>query len=272
LFKLGDEVIDQSRKQAYRVIGVTSVGHKVIPPWRNYNKSTTDEETPVSLHCVFVDFDGRQLGPVSKTFHIARFEGEKHVTSLNVYPLRYAEASGNSKETFRQKLIARGTMFLDVAGVKHMHYNGLTLDTRDEVDSQVVIDFEEAFVAKGNSDWRPTVEQLIGTSTGETIDDEPCAAECCRNENIHKDTDVETKRNRDYIASLIPEDRNKYPSVAIYPRLLKDTRSPDNDVIEDELVVMSYRVFGFVLRSRKWGKPPSVTACGAFFSRVMSRT
>lgn len=258
LFKPGDEVVDQSRKQAYRVIEVASVSHKAIPPWRNYydKSSAKADETPVSLHCVYIDFDGKNLGPVSKIFQIPRFDGEKAVTSLDVYPLRYVKPTGNRGLTFRQELIARGRMFLDVAGVKHMHYNGFTLDARDEIDSQVVVDFEEAFASRGNSDLKPTVEALIGESRLEREDDQICAAECCREENVHKDTDTETKHSRDYVASLIPEDRNKDPSVAIYPRALKDIRSPENELNDDELVIMSYRVFAFVLRSRKWGKQP----------------
>ena len=251
LFKLGDEVIEQSRRQAYRVVGMTSVGHKAISPWRNYydKSEAKSDETPVTLHCVSIDFDGKHLGPVSRLFEIPRFEGEKAVKSLDVYPLWYAEDSGRLRET----LIARGRIFVDVVGIKHMHYSGLTLEVRDEVDSQVVVDFEEAFVARGNNEWRPTVEQLIGQPRLPNPKDEDCTAECCRTDYIHKDGKVEAKRCQDYIASLIPEDRNRFPSVAIYTRLLKDTRSPINTLTDDELIIMNYRIFGFVLRSRKWG-------------------
>lgn len=254
LFKPGDEVLDQSRKQAYRVLEVTSVCHKVIPPWRNYldKSSAKSEETPVRLHCVYVDFDGKVLGPVSRLFEIPRFDGERAITSLEVYPLRFAKTDGGG--AFRQRLIDRGRMFLDVAGVKHMHYNGLTLNARDEVDSQVVVDFEEAFLAKDNSDWRPDVEELIGQSKLSKDDDEKCRAECCRGENIHDDDDAETKRSRDYMGSLIPEDRNGEPSVAIYTRSLEGK----NTLADDELLITTYRVFGFVLRSRKWGKQTSL--------------
>ena len=257
LFKPGDEVIDQGCRQAYRVVGMASIGHRAISPWLNYydQSKAKSEETPVTLHCVYVDFDGKTLGPVSQLFEIPRFDGERAITSLEVYPIRYAKlAAAATPSAYRQMLIARGRMFLDVAGVKHMQYNGLTLDARDEVDGQVVVDFEEAFVARGNSEWRPQVEQRIGTSRLPKVDDDQCTAECCRNESIHKDGDIETKRSQDYIGNLIPEERNRVPSVAIYPRLLRDTRSQRNELTEDELIIMNYRVFGFVLRSRKWGK------------------
>ncbi|KAK5657447.1 hypothetical protein OQA88_3019 [Cercophora sp. LCS_1] len=120
--------------------------------------------TPVTLHCVYIDFDGKCIGPVSRLFEITRFDGECDITSLGVYALCYAGGA------LRQRLIVRGRMFLEVAGVKHMHYKGLTLDMRDEVDSQVVIDFEEAFVAHGNSEWRPQVKQLIDASKLPKVD------------------------------------------------------------------------------------------------------
>ena len=127
LFSPGDEVVGQHRRQAYRVLSVTWTGHKVIPPWRNWDKSSAkSEETPVILNCVYIDFDGKQLGPVAKRVEIPRFDGEKSITSLEVYPLRFAEdrspsgRDGEEKKTFREKLIARGKMFLDCAGVKHV--------------------------------------------------------------------------------------------------------------------------------------------------------
>jgi hypothetical protein len=138
-----------------------------------------------------------------------------------------------------------------------MHYNGFTLETRDEVDSHVMIDFVEVFSSRDDDDWQPNVESLIGREPGQKSDDEACSADCCRGEKIHEDAYAEKKRNEDYITSLIPEDPNRDPSVAIYPRALQDTKSTENALTVDDMVIMSYRVFGFVLRSRKWGKSTS---------------
>lgn len=269
LFSPGEEVVGQHRRQAYRVMSVTSTGHKVIPPYKTTwdRESAKAEETPIILKCVYIDFDGKMLGPVSRTIEIPRYDGEKAVTALEVYPLRFAEEhKGQDKEAFRKSLIGRGKKFLDVARVKHMHYNGFSLETKEEVDSQVVIDFEEAFspqnVDDRCSDWTPRLEVLIeskskvaeGSDVGYFEDSfGTCEFACCLNELVYLDDDVDKKRNEEYIGSLVPEDRKKEPSVAIYPRRL-DKKSPEVGITEDELVIMSYRVFGFVLRSRKWGK------------------
>lgn len=266
LFKPGDEVIEQNRRQAYRIISITSSGHRVFPPWRTRwdMEAKASEETPVILNCVYVDFDGKQLGPMTRKVRITRFDGEKEVTSLEVFPLRFAEekkspdeqkgADEPKKPTLREKLIARGRMFLDVTSFKHMHYSGLTLDTRDEVDSHVVVDFEEAFSANTKLEWRPELKNLIGAPTEEQPDEEPCVAHCCKDEVIHKDSYAEEKRNQEYMALLVPDDRQREPPPAIYPRLLRDIKGQENALSEDDLVIMSYRVFGFVLRSRKWGE------------------
>ncbi|KAE9374968.1 hypothetical protein N431DRAFT_438325 [Stipitochalara longipes BDJ] len=258
LFKPGDEVIGQDRRQAYRVLSITSSGHKFIPPWKTWQsrRAPSLSESSVTLHCVHVDFDGQKLGPVSTKINIFRFDGEKDVTSLPVFPLRFAKdpnAGEIPKQTFRERLIARGEMFVDVVGMMPMHYNGPTLDPRDEVDSQVVIDFEEAFSSKENEYKPPVLEQLIGTPIGESKEEEPCSAACCAGEEVHQDAYAETKRNQDYISTLNRGPEHQ-PSVAIDTRDLEDTKSQENRLSDEEFVIMSYRVYGFVLRSRKWAK------------------
>lgn len=275
LFKPGDEVIEQSKQQIYRVISISSAPHKVFSPYqRSWDKNAlAKEETPVILKCVYIDFDGKKLGPIVRTIRIAKFEGERTVTALEVYPLRFAEekktaiegrsidASKNPNEpTLRDKIIKRGRMFLDVTNFKHMHYSGLTLDTRDEVDSHVVVDFEEAFshAAKIRKEhWRPSLEFLIGASLDESFDDDgACTSACCYSmaETIYKDTDTEKKRNADYMTFLKTQNGQRDPSPAIYPRPLAEVKGPENPLSSEDLLIMSYRVFGFVLRTRKWAR------------------
>ncbi|PYH40397.1 P-loop containing nucleoside triphosphate hydrolase protein, partial [Aspergillus saccharolyticus JOP 1030-1] len=256
LFRPGDEVVDQGGKQAYRIIGVTSSPHKVTSPYRNWETSSKDEPT-VMLQCAHVDFDGKFLGPVLQTFRIARFDGEKAITSLRVFPLRLAGTrAGNLASTVdvRQQLIDRGKMFIKVLAKKHMHYSGLTLETRDEVDGQVVIDFEKAFEREEELEkvWRPKIKSLISIEVPDSSDSD-CTAACCARDRVHKDMYAEHKRNEHYRNSLIPEELGQQPSVAIYPRA-KDSPSSNDALSDDDYVIMSFRVFGFSLRSRKWEK------------------
>jgi hypothetical protein len=123
-----------------------------------------------------VDFDGEKLGPVSKTFTIPRFDGERAIGLLPLYPLRHAR-----KKDIRSTLIERGKMLLDVAGVKPMYYTGFALDSKDEVDSQVVVDFTEALAENRNRGWKPTIES-VGISNDEVKISLDCKAECCRHD------------------------------------------------------------------------------------------
>ncbi|KAL8423875.1 hypothetical protein RB596_003913 [Gaeumannomyces avenae] len=287
LFKPGDEVIEQSRHQVYRIISISSAPHKVFSPYqRSWDKNArAKEETPVILKCVYIDFDGKELGPIIRTIRIAKFEGEKAVTALEVYPLRFAEekkaviegrsltTTKNPQEpTLRDKMISRGRMFLHVTDFKHMHYNGLTIDTRDEVDSHVVVDFEEAFshAAKtfdhpgsrlpgqeGAKEWRPELKFLIGESLDGGFDDDgACTSACCypMATMIYKDADTEKKRNADYMTFLKTENGQRDPSLAIYPRPLAEVKGQQSPLSNEELLIMSYRVFGFILRTRKWAQ------------------
>lgn len=264
MFKPGDEVVEPSRRQAFRILSVTSQLHKVVPPWvtwKSRNKRAKEKspvEPSITLHCVYIDFDGYRLGPVRAKFEIKKFDGSKDITSLPAYPLRFAktpepESSGDGHSSFRARLISRGRKFVNVIGITPMHYNGVTLDSKEEVDSQVIVDFQECLSALAME--RPLIEELVGTSIGDSKDDELCNAECCAGEEIHQDAYAERNINQEYISTLIPgpEDGNQQPSVAVMPRLLHDKML--EELSEDDLIIMSNRVFGFILRSRKWGKP-----------------
>ncbi|KAK0753042.1 hypothetical protein B0T18DRAFT_385172 [Schizothecium vesticola] len=305
LFRPGVEVVDQTLRQAYRVVNVSSPGHILFPPWRTrFDKAAkAKEETPVILVCVYIDFDGKNLGPGVRRIRIPRYDGEKAVTSLDVFPLRFAEQrmsvqaqaassknrDGQANIPLRDRLIARGKLFMDMTGFKHMHYNGLTLDTRDEVDSNVVVDFQEAFSyfqsqkrtqqeqpgfkkrsssppdqwqdeAKMPSSpmsdkWQPELKNIVDEDLDAGFEDEVCTAGCCRivREQYHKDSYGESKRNRDYIRRLMPEGRGE-PPPSIYVRPLQEIRAQEEPLIDDDFLIMSYRVFAFVLRSRKWAQ------------------
>ncbi|KAI0911073.1 P-loop containing nucleoside triphosphate hydrolase protein [Ustulina deusta] len=271
LFSPGGAVIAKDREQVYRVTRVSSTRHRVknrkeTGPdfWKDENTVELDDN-PSFVHCTYLDFDGKLIGPVSHIFTIPRYDGQKKVTSLPVFPLQYSE-----DDERRERLVKRGKEFFEVAGVKHMHYTGLTLSTRDEIDSQVVIDFEEAI--NRYPDWKPPIQSVLEESFTKVVgfSDEPdenaelrnfikaqrsmgqpCVEECCASELTHHDEYVEDRRREDYIVSQMGREISTTPSVTIIPRVFQDIVE-NNTLTDDEYLIMSYRVFGFVLRSRKW--------------------
>lgn len=162
LFGQGVEVVAKDGKQAYRVIETASKKHGIT----NSELGNWKKEPPFRVACAYIDFDGKQLGPVCKTFEIHKFDGEKETTSLLVYPLAHhsskrADFSDSEwelvhtlpeQDRFRHKLIMRGRKFLEMAAVKQMYYTGSTLDALDEVESQIVLGFETALSM--NEDWQ----------------------------------------------------------------------------------------------------------------------
>lgn len=305
LFHPGMEVIERDGKQAYKVIDVNSARHRIARPWERWYTENRQNQLPkpadFSVRCVYIDFDGKNVGPVVKVFDFKRFDGEKDVTSLAIYPLHlhpikkadYSVAEWQTlvdvpgEEKYRQKLMQRGAKFLEVAEVKHMYYAGPTLEAKDEVESPVVIDFETAFIMRNDKPdpppqdfgnpmaaeaarlefekkrWKPKLSTLVGTadtneSTLPALDDAPCSGACCRGEYVHDDQYVDKSQAADYINSLLPKvgSLDEQPPITIMPRPLKELKTGPGGSIQcpdDELVIMSYRVFGFVLRSRKWG-------------------
>ncbi|KAK1654160.1 hypothetical protein BDP81DRAFT_307917, partial [Colletotrichum phormii] len=263
IFRPGTKVVDKDGKQAYRVIKVTSARHS--------------KKAAFSITCIHIDFDGKHLGPVRSVFDMKRFDGERDITALDVYPLRFhpirrAEFSKSewsatmilpANQRYRQKLVHRGGTFLAVASVKHMYYAGPTLGLRDEIESQVVIDFETAFTVENGAQksWMPYLETLIGGSTAEEDEedkDESCRAACCRRDAVHDDSYVDEKQSSGYVDNLLPKagSLDEQLSVAVIPRPLEELYSCTGETLisDDDLLIMSHRVFGFVLRNRKWAQ------------------
>lgn len=283
LFRPGTEVIGGDGKQAYRVIHTTSAKHRATPTWQAWINQTAKKrkDSPFSITCVYIDFDGKDLGPVQRVFDFKKFDGETEIGSLEVYPLQFHPAKETNfseleweklkavpaENRQRQRLIDRGAKFLDVAAVKHMYYAGPTLEVRDEVESQVVVDFETAFSMGENTgeSWKPDLRPLVGVQAVEDEDDDddadedyPCRADCCYGQLVHDDTYVDQKQRDEYVENHLPKVSapDEQPSIAIIPRPLKELLVGDDrgaSLSDDELVIMSYRVFGFVLRNRKWG-------------------
>ncbi|KAF5532032.1 TOB3 (member of AAA-ATPase family) [Fusarium mexicanum] len=179
LFKPGDFVVSKDEKQAYRVIQVKHATHSMKPPtgrnlWMSEAKAKVDD-SPITIQCVFLDFDGERISPVTQTIDIHRYEGERSIRSLSVVPLRRAKTRG-----LRETLIKRGSMFIEACDPQRrgipMHYSGLSLETQEEIDSQVVVDFEEAFASDDvggrtkPSGW--TIEKLVLECFASNIKDE----------------------------------------------------------------------------------------------------
>lgn len=278
-------------KQAFQVVNVVASRHRSTESIRWPVTMEGEERSAVNgskaeattIECVFIDFDGQQMGPVKVAFPIRKFAGQREILSLPIYPFRFfvmkdqlslhlpklevgkherGKAAKTRVSELQQRLIQRGRKFVRVAKIKHMYYAGVTVNPHDEVESPVMVDCEEAFIAKPH--WCKNINGLIGGTTsnntlafGAEQDDRACTSECCRGENVHDDSYIQEKLHQDFINKGIEElqqNHGKLPSLAVYPRAIKSVEMWEHDLKDEELIIMSYSVFGFILRDRTWGK------------------
>ncbi|UNI22167.1 hypothetical protein JDV02_008081 [Purpureocillium takamizusanense] len=121
-----------------------------------------------------IDYNGESFGPVKAKHRISAYGGEKDITDLPVYPLRFADGA----DRIRAELKRQGSSFLSCVTQNHMYYEGWTIpvqrkssggesnegpdDPPEHIDSAVILDFVEAF--KHNPGWKPKTTK-IGTRT-----------------------------------------------------------------------------------------------------------
>lgn len=138
---------------------------------------TSDDEFRV--HCYYIDHDGGSYGVMKGQFTIPCFKGEKDITDLQAYPIRYADGAAE----LGNKLKLQGQRFQSFMKVSHAYYEGWAvpgelqekdldegaeslkysrviqhdLDAKpsspEHVESAVIIDVEEAF--KHHPRWKP---------------------------------------------------------------------------------------------------------------------
>lgn len=129
------------------------------------------------LNTYYIDFNGEAFEPVARGKVVGFYEGEKDVTRLPVYPIRFVKGF----EQILQRLKARGAKFQNLVSQSHptMSYMGLTL-THDPlgkrtshpeyIDSDVVVDFREAYQA--NPEWKPKFFMLNYTTPAHSTNDD----------------------------------------------------------------------------------------------------
>jgi len=121
----------------------------------------TDSEPESFAGLYYIDYDGSSYKPVRGEFPIKRFNGEKDIRSLEIYPIRFAASSETLKEESRRW----GQHFIKCVEQRHVSYKAWTLPndpigrygrnnrgnimtSPELVEGDVVIDFREFFNAE----------------------------------------------------------------------------------------------------------------------------
>ncbi|KAK4697809.1 hypothetical protein P7C71_g314, partial [Lecanoromycetidae sp. Uapishka_2] len=110
-----------------------------------YKEEVVSAMSIFTVDVFYFDFDGQKFGPVEKRMQLASFEGEKKITDLPMYPLRFRKDASE----FEAKMLERGQKFRELSNTieyPHREYNGLSIgEPQEQIDSQVIIDFALAY-------------------------------------------------------------------------------------------------------------------------------
>lgn len=220
-----------------------------MPPRKSRNNGYSD----FILDCYSLDHDGSRFAPVFNSFPIHKFDDARLIDSLPVFPVSIAE---RERILDKEALTKRGQQFVQCTNICHRYYSGRSLvrngnganlpfrsDSVDDrvqmlisesIEGEVMIDLDRAF--QRNPDWLPIFHELKPSvmDLRECEEDETDPFE----EKVEQD-DVWDKRRRDDFIS--GDELKLYP----WPRGIEPSG--------DDFLLLPDRVFGFVLRSRKWG-------------------
>lgn len=198
-------------------------------------------------------------------FYVIPYLGERDITSLQYYPLSYSPEADEMKSKWK----ARGEAFREYTTFKYRYYTGKSLTCEpngyhgsgdeypkhaENIDSQVIVDFSEAFAA--HPEWRisNTTDALTPEDApGEFSEKYPTSywkdsyrrvldEEC--DDEVYDDYHIDTKLTAKYMERdhLLRE----HPTTRL---------SPTGELGEDHLILLPDRDFAFVMKNRNWGKP-----------------
>lgn len=255
LYPPGEEVVRGSTSlfsggsQVFRVLHCTG--------GRRYNNAKFQKEedeslrfkprescSPLFVSCVRMDFDGKVLAPITHTFTIEEYEGMQSVKLLPIIPWAWSVYAVKD----RPMLQHRGTRFLNLIQGGHQEYAGLALEPREDVDSQIIIDFDTTFEHK--PEWMPSFDVKIPLTydARETANDMSVGGnettkrlilDCKENHTcwIHKDGPIDQIRMHSYIDKA---------------SIFRKGGLELSQLEENDRILLPGRVFGYVLRSRGW--------------------
>ena len=264
LFQPGQLIYVRDRdvpQKVWRVLQTTGGRRYLRPPYPDEmptgmppRKSRNNGYSDFLIDCYSLEYDGSRFAPTFYSFPIPKFDDTLLIDSLPVFPVAIAQR----EHIFdKEALMERGQQFVQCTKACHRYYsgrslvrngNGAALPFRSEsvddraqmlisesIEGEVMIDFDRAF--QRNPDWLPIFHELKPSvmDLRECEEDETDPFE----EKIEQDNPWDKRRRDDYING---DELKLYP----WPREIEPSG--------DDLLLLPDRVFGFVLRSRKWGK------------------
>lgn len=252
----------------HRAWRVFAAGNGFTPSHSRHHISDDDaEKASFELDCYYIDYTGEEFCAVTETFEIYPFEGERPINSLKVFPYRFL---ANHKERLGS-YTQYGQKFLSSIEERHRAYNwwtvtrtprgdpttdaeGNDLKRSEYVDSEVIIDFVEAFQTCPS--WKPVPSILKPQEPRRLtlIDDFYTCwwSDTNRTTLLAETTEIIVLR-----AGVSTYERNR---TLLEDKFLARVRENDKNnrlttsecLSECDLALLPSRLFGYVLQDRKF--------------------
>ncbi|KAL9596832.1 MAG: hypothetical protein Q9219_005546 [cf. Caloplaca sp. 3 TL-2023] len=188
-----------------------------------YREESVSVMSVLNVDVFNFDFDGLKVGLVERRLHLVSFEGEKNILDLPIYPLRFRKDA----DEFKSIILERGMKFreLSIPNVyPHRKYCGLSVsEPQEQIDSQVIIDFAVAY--------RKHPQQAPKFGLRSWIEDDARIVIHFDDHRVDRQRTVELLRANGSLLRTI---------------------SGSEEVTERMMLLLPKKVYGFVLRSRRW--------------------
>jgi hypothetical protein len=190
-----------------------------------------------------MEFDGNQIGPVDGQIRIKNFAGERKITELTVYPLRFHK----QRESLVSQMVERGRKYCFSYG--HKSYNGLTCPPGDEklseeVHGDVFVDFKDYYrtISKPNfeNNWNPPRPPQLGLLEATEVDVTETEEEVLGTTWYHSDAEVDYKATGEFLALCQNE--------------LEPNELGEDELSDEQLQLFPHLVPAYIFRTRRYGK------------------
>ncbi|KAL8850890.1 MAG: hypothetical protein Q9221_004203 [Calogaya cf. arnoldii] len=229
--------IFSSRRPVKEISTRTEGSHKLVESV--YKEEANSAMSVFSVDVFYFDFDGQRFGPVERRLHLVSYEGEKNILDLPLYPLRFHKDA----EQLKAMMLERGNKYRELSAANkypHREYNGLSVgEPQEQIDSQVIIDFALAYQKHpkntpkfGLRSWIEDDARIVTEACGI-----PGCTDCFQDRFMFDDHRVDRQRTVEFIRAN---------------GTLLRTISNSDELTEDMMLLLPNRVYGFVLRSRRW--------------------
>jgi len=241
------------------------------PDHRKYSNAEPSEDDSIyfTVHAYHIDYTGDEFCIVTNVFKISPFEGWKPITALPIYPLRF----NPNQKVYLETSLKIGEQVLRFIESKHAFYNawtimrtpqggfatdanGVMVKHPEYINSEVMVDFGEAFQACPS--WRPKRTVIRTEFTNKIVISDDFAIRYWSGRDRTKLL-RETREIIPYRTGVHHLKRNKFVLedpflVAVSQNHQRGQPTTKQFLRWEEKILMHCRVFAYVFQERKFAQ------------------